>query len=113
MPYKDPIKQKEANRRWQIQNRKRARELQVKWRANNRERSNQNTYESKARNPEKEAARQKINKRVQKGLLPQANVFLCADCNAPAQEYHHDNYEQWWAIICMCKLCHERRHHVN
>jgi len=57
-------------------------------------------------------ARGKINLRVWHGKFPRAELFTCCDCNAaPAVEYHHETYEQWWGVEALCRACHERRHH--
>lgn len=57
-------------------------------------------------------ARGKVGRRVTFGTFPRPEIFTCCDCNAaPAVEYHHETYEQWWGIEALCRDCHERRHH--
>lgn len=64
---------------------------------------------------DQEAARHAVNAAVANGAMPPARNVQCADCGRPAQEYHHESYEQVRRldVVPLCAKCHKQRHAVN
>lgn len=58
------------------------------------------------------AARRSVRSAVAQGKLPSISSCVCADCGAPAAEYHHKSYDQehWLDVVPLCRSCHVRRH---
>nr|BAR35306.1 hypothetical protein [uncultured Mediterranean phage uvMED] len=113
MPHADPAARKEYQRQYNLKNRERRR--LNKWRSDQKLMAekvarNKERYHSDPEARLKRKARNLINIRIAKGQWPRASVFTCTDCNAPAREYHHENYEQWWSIEPLCRSCHVIRH---
>ena len=81
------------------------------------ERRWQNVEEEKAKkrardhaNPEKVKAHNAVRRAIEKGKLPKVTTCMCADCEKPAQEYHHPDYDKPLWVVPLCKPCHVRRH---
>lgn len=90
----------QANREWRLRNveaeRKRCREYKKANPTKN--------------DPQKQNARSNVKYRVQRGYWPKPSFFQCTDCASKAQEYHHEDYSQWWSVLPLCKPCHKVRH---
>jgi len=59
---------------------------------------------------EKVLARCEVRSQWRKGAIPKPADCICIDCNAQAQEYHHEDYSKPLDVIPLCKLCHIKRH---
>ena len=116
------------------------RSKQIKWRENNRDysktyaKNNRDQFNEywrnwRDKNPEKIAkqradyikknrdknrvknqARMKVKYAIRKGDIPKATTCMCADCEKPAREYHHPDYDKPLWVVPLCKACHVRRH---
>ena len=90
---------------------------QRRYRAANIERIRQ--YEKKKRNEyladenfrRRKNARNRVGLRVHLGKWPKPEIFLCTDCGSvKAEQYHHEDYSQWWNVEPLCRTCHVSRH---
>lgn len=52
-----------------------------------------------------------VGNAVRNGKLPRVSSCLCADCGAPAKEYHHPDYAKPLEVVPLCEECHEKRHY--
>ena len=61
-----------------------------------------------------ERARKHVWDAVRRNGFPRPTEHVCADCGAPAQEYHHESYERehWLDVVPLCTRCHKRRHNA-
>ena len=64
----------------------------------------------KQRHPERVKARKKVGNRVTRKQWPPVGLFKCSDCDAQAQNYHHEDYSLWWSVEPLCRKCHGKRH---
>ena len=102
-------------RQWRAENRQARTEYQRQWREENRDKVSSYNAARRERKGDQyaieEAARTKVNYRIRCGLWPKPKVFICTDCgSAKAQEYHHEDYNQWWNVEPLCRSCHLDRH---
>lgn len=54
-----------------------------------------------------------VRKAVLAGELPNIKTLVCADCGAPACDYHHYNGyepEHLLDVVPLCRKCHRNRH---
>ena len=68
-----------------------------------------NNEKHKKRHPDREKARNAIQKLFVAGKLPRAKTLKCIDCGAQAKEYHHYlgySEEHRLDVIPLCKQCH-------
>ena len=110
MPYKDKAKgrarKRDYCRKWRLANPDYDRE----YKKNHKEEKAACEDRHRARFPERSSARGKVNYRVAKGKWPKPSVFICTDCSAPAEHYHHEDYSIWWSVEPLCRACHVKRH---
>jgi len=63
--------------------------------------------------PEKRRAKNAVDNKVSKGLMPAASSLSCVECRNQAAEYHHwHGYEPefWLDVIPVCRNCHRTIH---
>ena len=63
-----------------------------------------------AREPEKALARIRLHREIRMGRFTKASEHLCAQCGAPAQEWHHLSYYRWDDVIPLCEKHHHEIH---
>lgn len=54
-----------------------------------------------------------VSRAVKKGVLLPVATQRCCDCDAWAQQYHHNNGyepEHWLDVVPLCRRCHVARH---
>lgn len=53
-------------------------------------------------------AKTAVHNAIRAGNLPPIDTQVCVQCGQPAQEYHHESYDQenWLRVIPLCKKCH-------
>lgn len=61
---------------------------------------------------QQERARKHVWDKVRRNGFPRPTEHTCADCGAPATQYHHESYERehWLDVTPLCDMCHKRRH---
>ncbi len=61
---------------------------------------------------QQERARKHVWDKVRRNGFPRPSEHVCADCGAPATQYHHESYERehWLDVTPLCDMCHKRRH---
>lgn len=64
----------------------------------------------RARNPQKASAQRWVQHQVERKNWPPVGFFRCSDCDARAQNYHHEDYELRWSVEPLCTSCHGKRH---
>ena len=103
MPYKDIEKQRAYAREWR----------RNKGTPPTKEKNKQyrDAYQSKY--PEKYAAQRYVANHVRARRWPKASIFLCAECDSHAQEYHHEDYTQPALVEPLCIPCHHKRHRTS
>ena len=111
MPYKDIEARRAKNRRWREANREYVREYARTYCKENREKVLALEKRTEAKNPGRKYARTRVAKRVNvQNKWPRPSFFVCTDCDARAEEYHHEDYSLWWSVLPLCKDCHVKRH---
>jgi hypothetical protein len=61
---------------------------------------------------QQERARKYVWDKIRRNGFPRPTEHVCADCGAPATQYHHESYarEHWLDVTPLCDMCHKRRH---
>lgn len=104
---------RQRSREWREDNCEHHREYSKDWRQNNRDKKNATRREARANHPEKERARSLITRMVKRGELPNVKTLKCIECEQPAKEYHHPDYERPDYVIPLCQKCHRKAHRIN
>lgn len=97
-------------RKWREENREKHRAYSSQWKRDNPKKRLLQTKRYEEAHPKRAYARYKIKKAVEMGKLAKIKTQICADCGAPAQEYHHPDYDQPMYVIPLCQKCHYERH---
>lgn len=82
----------------------------AKWRETHRKYMKRTRDEK--RYVQQERARKHVWDKVRRNGFPRPTEHACADCGAPATQYHHESYERehWLDVTPLCDMCHKRRH---
>ena len=63
-----------------------------------------------ATHPSKQAARAKVQRAIEKGVLPKLDGSVaCVDCGKPARDYDHRDYSKPLDVAPVCRSCNLRR----
>ena len=46
-----------------------------------------------------------VNRSIQRGEIPPASEFACADCSGPASQYDHRDYNKPLDVVPVCRHC--------
>jgi len=67
---------------------------------------------SEARHPDRKKARAAVWYAVKSGKIKSPHEMKCADCEANANQYHHESYatDKWFDVTPLCDICHLARH---
>lgn len=50
-----------------------------------------------------------VNRAVRRGIIPPANTCRCVDCDKPAEQYEHRDYNKPLDVEPICRSCNHRR----
>jgi len=98
------------HRAWRAANPEKSREISKAWRDANPERRAAYEKAYRAANREKRQAQYTVSNAVRDGKMEPSSSHRCADCDQPAQDYHHEDYTQPMHVVALCRSCHKQRH---
>lgn len=90
-----------------------------RYRSSEKGRQTQSEYARQGRKDKRwywhERARKFVQEKIRRKGFPKASMHLCVDCNAQAEEYHHESYERehWLDVVPLCIGCHQKRHSTS
>lgn len=100
---------KAENERWRRNNPEKVKEASRSWRERNRGKARAHSQHQRERHPEKFAARQALNKAVQRGEIQRPDC--CESCGGERRiQGHHADYDKPLEVEWLCENCHREGH---